>query len=647
MRTNSPHQPRSSFIVLPPIEKGDADWRSYKAIQLPNGVQCIFVHDKTSKHTACSVCVGSGASADPRELSGLAHFTEHMCFLGSKAYPGENEFKKYLSSHGGRSNASTSMAQTVYKFEILQEHAERAIDIFANFFISPLFTLSGTEREVNAVDSENSKNMSNDGRRRLQILKTLVDPDHHYSKFSTGNAQTLAMDGDNNHDNRMLVDSEQSKSAFIREALLAYHRRHYRPDNFVVVVVGPQKLNTFEEWIVPKFSSIINQWDDNKLEKDMSSAELLVHTASKDAPYDTYEQSNSDPNPVPHNPPFDTKIQDNQWPILLTTLPLQSVRKMYLYFPLPSVKGYHDQSPFHFICHLLGHEGPGSCFALLQDEELVNNLSVGPRLSEADHSLLQISLSLTEKGERQWEDVIKIIFEYCHLLHEVINEAKDESKGSSSNGNESGSSSLNEVIRIWDEIQKLKSLRFHQNLPGPAFGLAPYLAGSVRRNGTKRSMSVGTMIHESKDTFPLDAILEFLAKLTPDNCFIERSSQSAWKNLNNKKVEEKNDSETIFGFQKEKWYGVEYHLEKIDATIYNTWDWTKHIEKNDKLHLPAKNLYIPTDLSLCPDLPEEAKIAPRIEKEIDPPNLVVIEKNFGKSRIFFVIAPVHTLKLFL
>jgi secreted Zn-dependent insulinase-like peptidase len=67
-----------NIIPLPDVIKGDADWREYKSIQLANGVKCVFVNDKESKTTACSVCVGVGASSDPRELSGLAHFTEHM-----------------------------------------------------------------------------------------------------------------------------------------------------------------------------------------------------------------------------------------------------------------------------------------------------------------------------------------------------------------------------------------------------------------------------------------------------------------------------------------------------------------------------------------------------------------------------------------
>ena len=79
----------------------------------------------------------------------------NFSFLGSEKYPGENEYKRYLSAHGVRSNASTSMHLTNYKFEVLADHAEKAVDIFSNFFVAPLFTSSGTGREVQAVDSEN------------------------------------------------------------------------------------------------------------------------------------------------------------------------------------------------------------------------------------------------------------------------------------------------------------------------------------------------------------------------------------------------------------------------------------------------------------------------------------------------------------
>lgn len=42
-----------------------------------------------------------GHFSDPATLPGLAHFCEHMLFLGTKGYPDENAYSQYLSAHGG------------------------------------------------------------------------------------------------------------------------------------------------------------------------------------------------------------------------------------------------------------------------------------------------------------------------------------------------------------------------------------------------------------------------------------------------------------------------------------------------------------------------------------------------------------------
>ena len=49
-----------------------------------------------------------------------------------------------------------------------------------------MFTESATEREVNAVNSENDKNLKNDFWRIMQLEKSTADPNHDYSKFGTG-----------------------------------------------------------------------------------------------------------------------------------------------------------------------------------------------------------------------------------------------------------------------------------------------------------------------------------------------------------------------------------------------------------------------------------------------------------------------------
>jgi insulysin len=65
---------------LPTPVKGKADWRNYRALRLENGVTCLLVNDSQSKTLGMSTVVDVGAAADPRSMSGLAHFCEHMWY---------------------------------------------------------------------------------------------------------------------------------------------------------------------------------------------------------------------------------------------------------------------------------------------------------------------------------------------------------------------------------------------------------------------------------------------------------------------------------------------------------------------------------------------------------------------------------------
>ncbi|KAK9944600.1 hypothetical protein M0R45_010161 [Rubus argutus] len=65
-----------------------------------------------TKKAAAAMCVGIGSFSDPLEAQGLAHFLEHMLFMGSTEFPDENEYASYLSKHGGSSNAYTEAELT-------------------------------------------------------------------------------------------------------------------------------------------------------------------------------------------------------------------------------------------------------------------------------------------------------------------------------------------------------------------------------------------------------------------------------------------------------------------------------------------------------------------------------------------------------
>jgi hypothetical protein len=137
------------------------DQRTHRYIKLAsNGMPVVIISDPTTDFAAASLCVGVGSASDPRPFDGLAHFLEHMLFLGTAKYPNESEFHTFLSSNAGYSNAWTSYFQTNYHFQVSPSAFDGALDRFAQFFISPLFQTDMTNREIEAVNNEHAKNIT-------------------------------------------------------------------------------------------------------------------------------------------------------------------------------------------------------------------------------------------------------------------------------------------------------------------------------------------------------------------------------------------------------------------------------------------------------------------------------------------------------
>ncbi len=82
--------------------------------------------------------------------SGLTSLLDHTSHPYSPTHPPTHLHTKKQS--GGHSNAYTDMEHTCYFFNCLPNALEGALDRFAQFFISPLFTESATAREMQAVD---------------------------------------------------------------------------------------------------------------------------------------------------------------------------------------------------------------------------------------------------------------------------------------------------------------------------------------------------------------------------------------------------------------------------------------------------------------------------------------------------------------
>ena len=222
-------------MILPINEK-----REFFSGVLKNNIKYTIIQDKNITQASVCVCIKAGSINNPKEYQGLAHFLEHMLFLGSKKYPKENHFDDTLKCHGGNSNAYTALFETVYYFSVNNNYLEKILDIFSRFFIDPLFDKDSVSREINAINSEHMKNYHNDMWRLNYFLTTLAEKDSIINKFNTGNLDTL-------------------NKSNIREKMIEFYNNYYCSDNITVALITPDDISKVNKIFSNIFNGIPNK----------------------------------------------------------------------------------------------------------------------------------------------------------------------------------------------------------------------------------------------------------------------------------------------------------------------------------------------------------------------------------------------------
>lgn len=345
------------------IIKSPNDLRDYRALKLDNGLDVMLVSDPETDKAAASVDVYVGSANDPKEFPGLAHFLEHMLFLGTSKYPDADAYQKFISEHGGGHNAFTSSEHTNYYFDINADHLEAALDRFSQQFIAPLFNAEYVEREVNAVHSEYSSKLKDDGRRLFSALKATLNDNHPYKHFAVGNLQTL----------------KDSKELSLRDALLKFHEQYYSANTMKLVVLGKEPLDQLETWVKKKFTDIKNR----SLKREAINVDFFA---------------------------------EGFLPARLDVQSVKDTRSLSIGFPIPSPSAYKDSQPVSYIANLIGHEGQGSLLSTLKEDELVDSLSAGSHFDTQKDAIFMVNMTLTQKGLQAPEKVLEKLFSYIDLV---------------------------------------------------------------------------------------------------------------------------------------------------------------------------------------------------------------------------------------
>uniref|UniRef100_A0A182NP71 Nardilysin n=1 Tax=Anopheles dirus TaxID=7168 RepID=A0A182NP71_9DIPT len=324
------------------------------------------------KLAAAALCVGVGSFSDPRHVQGLAHFLEHMIFMGSKKYPQENEYDSYISKCGGFDNAVTDLEETTFYFEIDEAHLDGALDRFASLFTEPLMLRDSVCRERDAVESEFQTNKNRFSSAREQLMASLGRDDHPISLFSWGNLKTLK----NN-----ITDDE------LYTELHKFQRRHYSAHRMHFAVQARMSLDELEALTVKYFSAI----PCNGLPAENLSS--------------LYSETNA--------------FRDEFFKKLYVVKPISDVCQLDITWSLPPcVKEYHVKA-IDYISYVMGFEGRNSLTSYLRKHSLALDVHTGASSGFEKNSLytlFSVSVTMTDHGLENVEQILKAVYSFVRLL---------------------------------------------------------------------------------------------------------------------------------------------------------------------------------------------------------------------------------------
>jgi secreted Zn-dependent insulinase-like peptidase len=349
------------------IEKSPHDERSYRGLLLDNGLKVLLVSDPSAEKAAVALNVAAGSFNEPKQRQGLAHFLEHMLFLGTEKYPDPNEYSKYISEHGGFNNAWTAARNTQYYYSILPQYLPESLDRFAQFFIKPLFNADLVDREKHAVDSEYHLSIKKDGWRINEVNGVTGNPEHPMAQFSVGNLETL---------------SDKAGQTPVREELIEFYKNYYTADRMVLVIIAPQSLDELEKLAQQNFSAVVKHpVKDNKIK-------TLAYT-----PKETGQK--------------------------ISIQTLGDYQEISLDFPIPSQQDKYNFRGADYILYLLQQTGPNSLYQFLKDKNWITAMSGSANELTTMQDIVSIGYSLTPEGMPHIDEIVRATFEYIYFLKEI------------------------------------------------------------------------------------------------------------------------------------------------------------------------------------------------------------------------------------
>lgn len=535
------------------LEKPLLDKRTYRVIRLPNQLEALLCHDAETDKASAAMDVNVGSMSDPEDMQGIAHAVEHALFLGTEKFPQENEYNSYLNKYGGESNAFTAPTSTNYYFECsaMSTSNSRGSSANASQASLPISQTSST-KEVSplwgALDRFSQFFV------KPLFLENVLD------------RELRAVDSENKKnlqsDNWRLMQLGKSLSSPEHPWHL-FSTGNYKLLHDDPIARGVKIRDEFIKFYEKHYSAnrmklcVVGREDLDTLQEWVE--ELFSPVVNKNLP-----ELRFDATPA---------LTEKELGLQIFVKPIMDQKMLDILFPYPDQEDQYDSNPSRYISHLIGHEGPGSILAYLKEKGWANELSAGAQTLGPGLAMFAVGIRLTASGLKHYQEIIKILFQYIAMIKETPPQ---------------------EWI-VW-ESGKLAEIEFKFRQPMPASRTTSHLSGLMQKPIRRDWLLSGqTLVRK----FNPEGIRQGLEYLRPDNfrfTLVSKEYPGNWD-------------------QKEQWYGTEYRSERIPS------DFMKEItaaasttagQRPAELHMPHKNVFIPTRLDVQQKDVEEPAVAPKL-----------------------------------
>lgn len=201
----------------------------YLQLTLANGLRVSLRHAPRLKRCAGALRVAAGSHDVPLAWPGLAHFLEHLLFLGTERFPANEGLMAYVQRQGGQVNASTRERTTDFFFEVPVSAFEAALERLGDMLGHPRLAIEDQLREREVLHAEFIAWSQDAKAQQQQALLEGVAADHPLRAFHAGNRDSLPVERED-----------------FQQALRDFYEGFYQTGQMTLSLAGPQSLTELE-----------------------------------------------------------------------------------------------------------------------------------------------------------------------------------------------------------------------------------------------------------------------------------------------------------------------------------------------------------------------------------------------------------------